>query len=126
MANINTNVPPYSTQHYSHKQEGLSSKHLLIPPRLIVHTHYLCMWPSLVARLGKAIKPPLQQLQKLPSAYAAGKYTQVCKGNKCSPTPLTHACLHENINLLIHALLVYVICSGLGVFYIDIPIGLLN
>ena len=27
---------------------------------------------------------------------------------------VTHVCLHENINLLIHALLVYVICFGLG------------
>ena len=34
-----TNVLPDSTQHCFHKQEGLSSKHLLIPPRLIVHTH---------------------------------------------------------------------------------------
>jgi hypothetical protein len=37
---------------------------------------------------------------------------------------VTHVCFHENINLTIHALLVYVISSGLGVFNIDIPIGL--
>ena len=35
----NTNVLPNSTQHCFHKQEGHSSKPLLIPPRPIVHTH---------------------------------------------------------------------------------------
>ena len=60
------------------------------------------------------------------STYVAGKYTQVCKGNSMFTNIVTHVCLHENINLLIHALLVYVICSCLGVFYIGIHIGLLN
>jgi hypothetical protein len=38
MATINTNVPPDSTRHCFHKQEGLSSKPFLLPPRSMVHT----------------------------------------------------------------------------------------
>jgi hypothetical protein len=34
----NTNVLSDSTQHCFHKQEGLSSKPLLLPPRAIFHT----------------------------------------------------------------------------------------
>ena len=36
----------------------------------------------------------------------------------------THFCLHMMLFMLVHAFLVYVVCSSLGVFYIGTSIGL--
>jgi hypothetical protein len=91
-----------------------------------IHTICVCSLALLIAWVGLyAIKPLCSRL-KASSTYDVGKYTQVCKGDSMFTNNITHVSLHENINLLIHALLVYVLCSSLGIFYIDIPIGLLN
>ena len=124
--------PTWPPQNSKVLPDSIKNSHLLylccLPPRPMVHTHSLCVWSSLGANLrwtfynqDAAIAAP-----KLPSTKVAGKNTQVCKGNSMFTNIVTHVCLHENINLLIHTLLVYVICSGLGVFYINISIGLLN
>ena len=61
---------------------------------------------------------------KASSTYAAGKYTQVCKGNTMFTNTVTHVYHHENMILLIHTSLAYGICSGLDGLINGTSIGL--
>ena len=88
--------------------------------------HTICVWPSLVAHLiwticdhaTAAAAPKLHPRMRLENTL---RYVKV---NKNSSNSFTHTCLHEIIQ--IHASLVYVICSGLGVLVYGISIGFLK
>jgi hypothetical protein len=76
----------------------------------------LCVWPSLVARLSWS---PCNQCHRCSNFKASSthvKCTQVCKGNKCSPTPLLINLHVDSLRIQLHTFFVYVICSSLGAF----------
>jgi hypothetical protein len=72
----NTKVPPDSI-----KNSPLLYL-CLLPPGSMVHTHSLCVWPSLGANLRWTFynQAAATTAPKLPSTNAAGKNTQACKG----------------------------------------------
>jgi len=86
-----------------------------LPPRPMVYAHYLCVWPRPSYSPEKdhvrsshrcsSFKHHPHMLQVKTLRYA--------KVNKMFTNSLTHICLHEIIH--IHASVVYVMCSGLGV-----------
>jgi hypothetical protein len=78
--------PMWSPQNTKEPPDSIKNSPLLylchLPPRSMVHTHSLCVWPSLGANLrwtfyNQAI---VATSPKLPSMNVASKNTHVCKG----------------------------------------------
>jgi hypothetical protein len=79
----------------------------LLPPRPMVCTHYLCVWPSLVARLGRAIKVTATATLKSFHQCCQKSAPRYAKVNKCSPNSFTHIYLYENISCSCFSCLYY-------------------
>ena len=97
MATTNTKVPP----------DSIKNSPLLyfccLPPRPMVHTHSLCLWPSLGANMTWTFynQATATRTSKLLSTCGAYKNTQVYKRYiKSSPTPLLKfVCIRINLHI---------------------------
>jgi len=86
-----------------------------LPPRPMVYAHYLCVWPR------PSYSPEKDHVRsshrcssfKHDPHMLPVKTLRYAKVNKMFTNSLTHICLHEIIH--IHASVVYVMCSSLGV-----------